>query len=539
MRPNTLQRRLALTFVALAVVIVLLVVSAVALSFRLYDAQSTVVDRLFATYAAASDLNQALLDQETGYRGYALTTRPEFLKPLQRRGAPGRPGRASARASRGRLPEPAGRPAPGPPRGRRLARRGHHPGHRAGPRRGEAEGPGPGGRQGTLRRGAGRDQELPHRDRHEAEGRRARAEPRRQPAVRDPRRRAAAPDGVRVAHLGGAAPLGDPAAGTSRRRGRAGRGRRPEPPGRRERRSGGDRGAGRPDRPDAVPHRAGVRPRRSLATGGPRAPGRSSRSRPRICVGPTPSSSSSPTSPRTTCRSRCARSPASASSSSAATRASSTSVASSTSSSPSTGPSGCSSSSTTCSPSRGWAGPASDFAEVDLEDVLVPGRAPARGAARRRRRCRDARPAADGRGRREPAGPAVPEPGRQRGEVPRRRSRPGCTCRPPVGGGPSSGSVSCSDNGIGIEEQYARQDLRDLPAAARSRRVRRHGHRAGDVQEDRGVSRRPIWLDTEPRDASGAVFRWTLPERQPAERAYGTVLATGTHPPARQGDSQR
>ena len=82
MRPNTLQRRLALTFVALAVVIVLLVVGAVALSFRLYDAQSTVVDRLFATYAAASDLNQALLDQETGYRGYALTTRPEFLKPF-------------------------------------------------------------------------------------------------------------------------------------------------------------------------------------------------------------------------------------------------------------------------------------------------------------------------------------------------------------------------------------------------------------------------------------------------------------------------
>ena len=35
------------------------------------------------------------------------------------------------------------------------------------------------------------------------------------------------------------------------------------------------------------------------------------------------------------------------------------------------------------------------------------------------------------------------------------------------------------------------QDLRDLPAPARSRRLRWHRHRPGDVQEDRGVPRRP------------------------------------------------
>ena len=57
--------------------------------------------------------------------------------------------------------------------------------------------------------------------------------------------------------------------------------------------------------------------------------------------GPTPSSSSSPTSPRTTSRSRCARSRASASCSSAATPASSTSAPTSTSRSPSTARSGC------------------------------------------------------------------------------------------------------------------------------------------------------------------------------------------------------
>ena len=69
MTRTTLRRRLVLTFVALGALIAVLVTSAVALSFRLYDAQTAVVDRLFATYTAASDLNVALLDQETGFRG--------------------------------------------------------------------------------------------------------------------------------------------------------------------------------------------------------------------------------------------------------------------------------------------------------------------------------------------------------------------------------------------------------------------------------------------------------------------------------------
>jgi signal transduction histidine kinase len=70
-----------LTFVALGALIAILVTSAVALSFRLYDAQTAVVDRLFEAYTAASDLNVALLDQETGFRGYALTGRTDFLEP--------------------------------------------------------------------------------------------------------------------------------------------------------------------------------------------------------------------------------------------------------------------------------------------------------------------------------------------------------------------------------------------------------------------------------------------------------------------------
>ena len=52
MSGSTLRRRLVLTFVALAALIAVLVVGAVILSVRLYDAQSAVVDRLFTTYEA-------------------------------------------------------------------------------------------------------------------------------------------------------------------------------------------------------------------------------------------------------------------------------------------------------------------------------------------------------------------------------------------------------------------------------------------------------------------------------------------------------
>jgi len=80
---TTLRRRLVVTFVALAALIGVLVVSAVVLSLRLYDAQGAVVQRLFRTYVASADLNAALLDQETGFRGYALTRDPDYLAPYR------------------------------------------------------------------------------------------------------------------------------------------------------------------------------------------------------------------------------------------------------------------------------------------------------------------------------------------------------------------------------------------------------------------------------------------------------------------------
>ncbi|MDQ1599298.1 MAG: hypothetical protein QOD68_772 [Actinomycetota bacterium] len=98
MSGSTLRRRLVLTFVALAALITVLVVGAVVLSVRLYDAQSAVVDRLFTTYEAASDVNAALLDQETGFRGFALTAKEDYLTPYQE-------GRAALASARPRLRE--------------------------------------------------------------------------------------------------------------------------------------------------------------------------------------------------------------------------------------------------------------------------------------------------------------------------------------------------------------------------------------------------------------------------------------------------
>ena len=54
------------------------------------------VQRLFRTYVASADLNAALLDQETGFRGYALTRDPDYLAPY-------RAGRRTAAAVEPRL----------------------------------------------------------------------------------------------------------------------------------------------------------------------------------------------------------------------------------------------------------------------------------------------------------------------------------------------------------------------------------------------------------------------------------------------------
>ncbi len=81
MTPSTLRRRLVIAFLALAVLIVVGLTVAVVAAVRMYDAQEKVTDRLFTAYALAGDLNQAVFDQEAGFRGYALTREEDFLDP--------------------------------------------------------------------------------------------------------------------------------------------------------------------------------------------------------------------------------------------------------------------------------------------------------------------------------------------------------------------------------------------------------------------------------------------------------------------------
>src|SRR5688500_5041834 len=79
--PSTLRRRLVIAFLALAVVIAVGLTIAVAAAVRMYAAQERVTDRLFTAYSLAGELNEALVDQETGFRGYALTREEDFLAP--------------------------------------------------------------------------------------------------------------------------------------------------------------------------------------------------------------------------------------------------------------------------------------------------------------------------------------------------------------------------------------------------------------------------------------------------------------------------
>jgi len=78
---STLRRRLVLAFVAVGVLIVLGVAVAAVAAVRVYDAQNRITDDLFRAYSLAGDLNQAVLDQESGFRGYALTRDRDFLAP--------------------------------------------------------------------------------------------------------------------------------------------------------------------------------------------------------------------------------------------------------------------------------------------------------------------------------------------------------------------------------------------------------------------------------------------------------------------------
>ncbi len=78
----TLRRRLTITFVVLSVLAITGTALAVTAVARVDEAQHRQVDRLDPAIQAGADLLVALLNQETGLRGYALTRDAEFLQPF-------------------------------------------------------------------------------------------------------------------------------------------------------------------------------------------------------------------------------------------------------------------------------------------------------------------------------------------------------------------------------------------------------------------------------------------------------------------------
>jgi signal transduction histidine kinase len=77
---STLKRRLALVFLAVGVVTAVGVVLAVLTALRLHDAQQRTTEYSFASFALAADLRRSILDQEAAFSDYAVSRDPELLE---------------------------------------------------------------------------------------------------------------------------------------------------------------------------------------------------------------------------------------------------------------------------------------------------------------------------------------------------------------------------------------------------------------------------------------------------------------------------
>ena len=83
-RGRTVTQWLAIAVGALVLLAVLNIVGGLVALSRLTDAREALADRLDPAASATLELSAALIDQETGVRGYALEPRRQFLEPYER-----------------------------------------------------------------------------------------------------------------------------------------------------------------------------------------------------------------------------------------------------------------------------------------------------------------------------------------------------------------------------------------------------------------------------------------------------------------------
>ena len=82
-RRLTASQWFAIAVIALVAIGVLGTVASVLALVRLGDARVQLTDRLSPAAISAADLRAAMIDQETGVRGYALTGDQSFLDPYE------------------------------------------------------------------------------------------------------------------------------------------------------------------------------------------------------------------------------------------------------------------------------------------------------------------------------------------------------------------------------------------------------------------------------------------------------------------------
>ena len=113
LRNLTVQGWFRLVFTVLGLLVVVAVLAVVALTAQTRDISDELASSILPAQAQAYRLQGALVDQETGVRGYGITGDPRFLQPYTQRAIHRAGGRCGAAYRDRPQAAPGGRPGPG------------------------------------------------------------------------------------------------------------------------------------------------------------------------------------------------------------------------------------------------------------------------------------------------------------------------------------------------------------------------------------------------------------------------------------------